>query len=84
MMEQNNCSDPLKSPVIQEIIMSNRIGHISEEIAKQLGVAPTEALKMFYASQTCADLHDLSSRLYLYGDLYIVDEYIRETQLNQK
>ncbi len=28
-MEQKPYSDPIKSPVIQEIIMSNRIGAIS-------------------------------------------------------
>jgi len=77
-MEQNNYNDPMKSPVIQEIIMCNRIGHISEEIAKRLEIEPTKALEMFYNSQTCADLHDCSTKLFLYGDLYIADEFMNE------
>ena len=31
LMEQKQYNDPVKSPVIQEIIMSNRIGAISME-----------------------------------------------------
>jgi len=77
-MEQNNCNDPMKSPVIQEIIMSNRIGHVSEEIAKRLEIEPTKALEMFYNSQTCADLHDRSTKLFLYSDLYVADEFMNE------
>lgn len=78
-MEQNKI-DPAKSPLIQEIILSNRIGNISLELSHRLNIAPEEALKLFYESQTCADLHDRSTGLYLYGDLYIADEYLREKE----
>ena len=37
-----------------------------------------KALQLFYESQTCADLHDKSTGLYLYGDLYVADEFMRE------
>lgn len=77
-MEQNLFNDPVKSPVVQEIIMSNRIGAISVELAKRLDIAPEKALQLFYESQTCTDLHDKSTGLYLYGDLYVVDEFMRE------
>ena len=70
--------DPVKSPVVQEIIMSNRIGAISVELAKRLNIEPVKALQLFYESQTCADLHDKSAGLYLYGDLYVADEFMRE------
>ncbi len=60
--------------------MSNRIGAISVELAKRLDIAPARALQLFYESKTCADLHDKATGLYLYGDLYIVDEVIRELQ----
>ena len=70
--------DPVNSPVIQEIIMSNRIGAISIELAKRLNIVPVKALQLFYESQTCADLHDKSTGLYLYGDLYVADEFMRE------
>lgn len=73
-MEQKQSDDPVKSPVIQEIIMSNRIGAISVELAKRLNIEPVKALQLFYESQTCADLHDKSTGLYLFGDLYVVEE----------
>lgn len=84
MMEQNPYEDPVKSPIVQEIILSNRIGAISIELAKRLGTEPMKALELFYESQTCADLHDTSTGLYLYSDLYIADEFILEKQNNQR
>lgn len=77
-MEQKNYESPTKSPIIQEIIMSNRIGAISILLAKELGIENVEALKLFYESDTCRKLHDKSTGLYLYGDLYIVDEFLIE------
>lgn len=77
-MEQKNYESPTKSPIIQEIIMSNRIGAISILLAQKLGIENIEALKLFYESETCRKLHDKSTGLYLYGDLYIVDEYLLE------
>ena len=79
-MEQKQSDDPVKSPVIQEIIMSNRIGAISVELAKRLNIEPVKALQLFYESQTCADLHDKSTGLYHYGDLYVADEFMREKE----
>lgn len=80
VMEQKQSDDPVKSPVIQEIIMSNRIGAISVELAKRLNIEPVKTLQLFYESQTCADLHDKSTGLYLYGDLYVADEFMREKE----
>jgi len=82
-MEQKKYEDPIKSPIIQEIIMSNRIGAISVELAKRLNIEPVKALQLFYESQTCADLHDKSTGLYLYGDLYVADEFMREKENKQ-
>lgn len=78
MMEQKQSEDPVKSPVIQEIIMSNRIGAISMELSKRLNIEPVKALQLFYESQTCADLHDKSTGLYLYGDLYVAEVGMRK------
>lgn len=83
MMEPKQFEDPVKSPIVQEIILSNRIGAISMELAKRLGVEPVKALELFYESQTCADLHDKTTGLYLYSDLYIADEFILEKQNQQ-
>lgn len=77
-MEPNPSADPVKLPVVQEIILTNRIGSISMEISRRLGIDPVKALEMFYESRTCADLHDRSTGLYLYGDLYIADEFLSE------
>ena len=82
-MEHKNYNSPTKSPVIQEIIMSNRIGAISILLAEQLNIDSIKALKLFYQSKTCANLHDKSTGLYLYGDLYIADEFIREMENRQ-
>ncbi len=83
MMEQNQYDDPVKSPVVQEIILSNRIGAISVELAQRLDIEPVKALELFYESQTCANLHDKSTGLYLYSDLYIADEFMQENQIQQ-
>ena len=83
MMEQNQYDDPVKSPVVQEIILSNRIGAISVELAQRLDIEPVKALELFYESQTCANLHDKSTGLYLYSDLYIADEFMLENQIQQ-
>ncbi len=79
-MEQKNYDSPTKSPVVQEIIMSNRIGAISIILAERLKIDSVKALKMFYVSKTCAKLHDKSTGLYLYGDMYIADDFIREME----
>lgn len=74
---QTNIQD---NPIIQEIIISNRIGSISDEIAKRLNIEPLEALELFYASKTCEDLHNKETGLYLYSDLYVVDEFMNEQE----
>ena len=68
------------NPIIQEIIMSNRIGSISDEIAKRLDIVPLKALELFYASKTCEDLHNKKTVLYLYSDLYVFDEFLLEKE----
>ncbi|MBP3472615.1 MAG: hypothetical protein J6K41_10360 [Paraprevotella sp.] len=82
-MEQKSYDNPTKSPVVQEIIMSNRIGAISLLLAKHLHIDNVRALKLFYESETCRKLHDKTTGLYLYGDLYVVDEFIREMEDRQ-
>ena len=68
-MEQKQYDDPVKSPVVQEIILCT---------AKRLDVEPLRALLLFYRSQTCRHLHDKRTGLYLYSDGYIADETMRE------
>ena len=78
MKEVNQQNAPIKSPEIQEIILSNRIGIIAAELSKRLDISPGKALQLFYESKTCADLHDKETGLYLFGDLYIADEVLLE------
>ncbi len=73
----------IKSPEIQEIIISNHIGAIAVTLAKQLDISNVRALKLFYESETCRKLHDKTTGLYLYGDLYVVDEFMREMEDRQ-
>lgn len=79
-MEQKNYESPTKTPIVQEIIMSNRIGAISILLAQKMGIENVDALKLFYESDTCRRLHDKSTGLYLYGDMYIVDEFLLERE----
>ncbi len=77
-MEQNALNDATKDPVIQDIIISNQIGAISVELARRLNIPSVRALEMFYESKTCANLHNHKTGLYLYGVLYIADEFMLE------
>ena len=77
-MVRKQYNDPVKTPVVQEIILSNRIGAISMDLAQRLGIEPLRALVLFYGSRTCRDLHNKATGLYLYGDRYIADEVMRE------
>ena len=83
MIEQKSYNNPMKSPIIQEIIMSNRIGDITIILAERLNISSVRALKLFYESETCSKLHDKSTGLYLYGDLYVADEFMREMENKQ-
>jgi len=66
---------------VKSIIRWQRIGCISVEIAKRLNISNTEALGLFYRSNTSTRFHDETTGLYLYGNLYIVDEFILERRL---
>ena len=81
MTEPKQYDDPAKSPVIQEIILSNRIGSIAVDLSERLGIDPLRALMLFYGSRTCRDLHNKTTGLYLYGDRYIADEMMREVEM---
>lgn len=68
---------------VRDIILWNRIGRIVTKLSEKLQISPEEAFDIFYLSETCAQLHEEESGLYLYGDLYIIDELIRELQDKQ-
>ena len=54
--------------ILKEIVLCNLIGEI----------ACVLALQLFYESNTCRQLHDRSTGLYLFSAGYIAEDYIRE------
>lgn len=67
---------------VDDILRWGRMGSIACHIAKKLSITPLQALKDFYRSKTCLNFHNKKTGLYLYSDLYIVDNYLIE--LNSK
>jgi len=63
---------------VRDIIRWQRIGCIVVKIARQCNIPSTLALDLFYRSQTCRRFHNEDTGLYLFGDNYIVDEFLRE------
>ena len=59
---------------VRKIILHSRIGCIVAKISELFRISLTEALDVFYRSDTCRRFHDEKTGLYLYGDLYIIDE----------
>ena len=65
---------------VRNIIRWGRIGCIVVKTSERFRVPLTDALDLFYKSDTCRRFHDEKTGLYLYGDNYIVDELTREYQ----
>ena len=59
---------------VRRIILHSRIGCIVAKMSELFHISLTEALDVFYRSDTCRRFHDEKTGLYLYGDLYIIDE----------
>lgn len=68
---------------VKDIIQWQRIGCIVVRLSERLSVSPAKAFDIFYESDTCCRFHDSTTGLYLFGDLYIVDEVMRELQDKQ-
>lgn len=60
--------------------MWNKIGRIVTLLSDRLNITPERALDVFYTSKTNELLHDPSTLLYTFSDLYIVDDVVRELQ----
>ena len=59
---------------VRKIILHSRIGCIVAKMSELFRISLTEAMDVFYRSDTCRRFHDEKTGLYLYGDLYIIDE----------
>ena len=66
--------------MLSDLLMWNKIGRIVTLLSERLDIKPEKALDIFYTSKTNERLRDPSTLLYTFGDLYIVDEVIREIQ----
>ena len=60
--------------------MWNKIGRIVTLLSDRLNITPELALDVFYTSKTNELLHDPTTLLYTFSDLYIVDDVVRELQ----
>lgn len=63
---------------LREILLWQQIGCIVVRVAQKLQISNTEALRIFYTSDTCVRLHDERTGLYLRSDIYLADEVILE------
>ncbi|MBO5180437.1 MAG: hypothetical protein J6B92_00915 [Paraprevotella sp.] len=70
-------------PEVDRILLGGRIGIIANAIARNLDIDSVRALELFYDSETCEHLHDKSTGLYLFSDLYIAEEFLQELQMRQ-
>jgi hypothetical protein len=59
---------------VRKIILHCRIGCIVAKMSEIFRISLTKALDVFYRSDTCRRFHNEKTGLYLYGDLYIIDE----------
>lgn len=66
--------------MLSDLLMWNKIGRIVTLLSERLDISGERALDIFYTSKTSERLHDPATRLYTFGDLYIVDEVVRELQ----
>lgn len=66
--------------MLSDLLMWNKIGRIVTLLSERLNVTSERALDIFYTSKTNELLHDPSTLLYTFSDLYIVDDIIHELQ----
>ena len=66
--------------MLSDLLIWNKIGRIVTLLSKRLDISGERALDIFYTSKTNERLHDPSTFLYGFSDLYIVDEIIMELQ----
>lgn len=69
--------------MLRETVLWTKIGRIIVRLSERLDITPEAAFECFYESETCRRLHIPETQLYLFGDLFIVDEVVRELQNKQ-
>ena len=66
--------------MLSDLLMWNKIGRIVTLLSDRLNITPELALDVFYTSKTNELLHDPTTLLYTFSDLYIVEDVVREIQ----
>ena len=64
--------------MLSDLLLWNKIGRIVTLLSERLNISSEHALDLFYNSKTNERLHDPSTQLYTFSDLYIVDDIINE------
>lgn len=64
--------------MLSDLLMWNKIGRIVTLLSEQMGVDTATALSLFYRSETCRQLHEPETGLYLFGDRYVLNNLISE------
>lgn len=69
--------------MLNDLLLWRKIARIIILLAERLNISPERALDVFYETEVCSMLHEERYKLYLYSDLYIVDEIMLELQRKQ-
>ena len=62
-MNQKEFEERIKSPAIQDMILSHQIGGVAYELSKRLNISPARALDLFYRSKTCVKQDFISTAI---------------------
>ena len=68
---------------MSDMLMWNKIGRIVTLLSERLNISSEQALDLWYNSKTNERLHDPSTLLYTFSDMYIVDDLINEKELSK-
>lgn len=64
--------------MLNDLNMWNKIGRIVMRLSERLEIDLPKAFHLFYNSNTCRNLHDEASGLYLMSDAYILEDLLNE------
>lgn len=67
--------------MLNDLNMWNKIGRIVIRLSERLDVDIQRAFDVFYTSETCKNLHDPQTGLYLLADNCIVEDVLAELRL---
>ena len=69
--------------MLSDMLMWNKIGRVVTRLSEKLDIDPVRALDIFYRSQVCKDLHTPETDLYTRGDIYILNDLLKEIRMGK-